>query len=221
MCCQLSLSMAIAVISPVPTIGAAKLHTPRMSARSDETAQERGRAVDALIAASATQLPPTPWSSDHKPGSLSVTDSGKYCRDAPLSKHDGRRSSHDQPNTAAADKVKSDTTTFDGDDDLVEAVDHLLSSDSGREQKSEDTLDLCSSTWKSVETMARALAAGQSVVTTISRCYSLPGLARDSSPPGDAVADLQRSAREAGTEMMHSSLVSGRFAARALAIFRR
>ncbi|CAM9148771.1 unnamed protein product, partial [Hapterophycus canaliculatus] len=197
-----------------------------MSARSADTAGERGRAVDALFAASATQLPSTPWSSAHKSRNLNVTDSRKHggcsSRDGLLSRHDCHRSHHHQSNEAAADKAKSEggTTTFDGDDDLVGAVDHLLNSDSGRGQEPKDGLDLCSSTWKSVESMTRALAAGQSIMSTISRCYSLPGLAQDSSPPAVAV-DLHRSARETGTEMMHSSLASGRFAARALAIFRR
>ncbi|CAM9815536.1 unnamed protein product [Scytosiphon promiscuus] len=196
-----------------------------MSARSADTARERGRAVDALIAASATELPSTPWSRDHESGKLNVTDGrARRCNgDGPLSPHNDRRSCDHRSSETAADKSRSDDGTMTlngGDDDLVGAVDFLLSSGGGRTRDPEGDLDLCSSTWKSVETMARALAAGQSVLTTISRCYSLPDLARNSSPP-DAAADLERSAREAGTEMMHSSLISGRFAAHALAIFRR
>lgn len=196
-----------------------------MSARSADTARDRGRAVDALIAASATELPSTPWPSARKSQDLDVADTrkrGDYSgRDAPQFRHDDRQPCHHHPNATTDDEAESDTraTALDRDDDLLGAVDHLLSSDKrGREPAG--GLDLCSSTWKSVETMARALAAGQSVLSTISKCYSLPGLTQDSSPPG-AAADLGRSAREAGADTMHSSLVSGRFAARALAIFRR
>lgn len=114
-----------------------------------------------------------------------------------------------------------DRTTTDGDDNLVGAVDQLLSSGVRRGLDVDDGFDLCRSTWKSVETMARALAVGQSVVSTISRCYSLPEKGRNSGARGAAAAAVRRSARQAGTEVMHSSLLSGRLATEALAIFRR
>lgn len=113
--------------------------------------------------------------------------------------------------------ANSGGTMLNGGED--DDVDQLLNSSGGRGIDAEDGLDLCSSTWKSVETMARALAVGQSVMSTISRCYSLPNLVR--SGPRGAAAASRRSAREAGTDAMHSSLLSGRFAAKALAVFRR
>lgn len=170
--------------------------------------RERGRAVDALLVA------PT-----HKPRAFRLKGNRNHDHN-----HigGGDRSLH-HPDDTADDRTTTDggKTTLGGDDDLVGAVDQLLSSGGGGGLEVEDGLDLCRSTWKSVETMARALAVGQSVVSTISRCYSLPELGRNSGARGAAAAAARRSARQAGTEVMYSSLLSGRLAAKALAIFRR
>ncbi|CAM9301394.1 unnamed protein product [Ectocarpus sp. 8 AP-2014] len=188
-----------------------------MSARSADTARERGRTVTALLAASAT-TPSNPWSRSHKSRSFNDNSSnnrgGSYavCYRRPTTTTDP--AADDQTTTTDC----GETTLGDGDDDLVGVVDRLLSS---RGQNEGDSLDLCSSTWQSVETMARALATGQSVVSTISRCYRLPGLGRNNSGPQVAAEAVRCKARQAGTEAMHSSLLSGRFAAKALSIFRR
>ncbi|CAM9392133.1 unnamed protein product [Ectocarpus sp. 4 AP-2014] len=187
-----------------------------MSARSADTARERGRTVTALLAASST-TPSNPWSKSHK--SRSFNDNSINNRGGSYAVGYRRPTTTDP---AADDQTTTtdcgETTLGDGDDDLVGVVDRLLSSGG---QDEGDSLDLCSSTWQSVETMARALATGQSVVSTISRCYRLPGLGRNNSGPQVAAEAVRCKARRAGTEAMHSSLLSGRFAAKALAIFRR
>ncbi|CAM9812780.1 unnamed protein product [Ectocarpus sp. 6 AP-2014] len=187
-----------------------------MSARSADTARERGRTVTALLAASAT-TPSNPWSRSHK--SRSFNDNSNNIRGGSYAVGYRRPTTTDP---AADDQTTTtdcgETTLGDGDDDLVGVVDRLLSS---RGQDEGDSLDLCSSTWQSVETMARALATGQSIVSTISRCYRLPGLGRNNSGPQVAAEAVRCKARRAGTEAMHSLLLSGRFAAKALAIFRR
>lgn len=180
--------------------------------------RERGRVVNALLVAASTTTPSSPWPTSHKPRAFRLSDTtsnrGRY--------HNGGDRPLHHPDEAADDKTTTDggKTTLGGDDDLVGAVDQLLGSGGGRGLEVEDSLDLCRSTWKSVETMARALAVGQSVVSTISRCYSLPDLRRNSGARAAAAA-VRQSARQAGAEVMHSSLLSGRFAAKALAIFRR
>lgn len=179
--------------------------------------RERGRAVDALLVAASTTTPSRP--TIHKPRAfrLNSNHSGHDQHD-----HDGGGDrSFYHPDDAVDATTDGGKTTLGGDDDLVGAVDQLLSSGGGRELEVEDGLDLCRSTWKSVETMARALAVGQSVVSTISRCYSLPELGRNSGTRGAAAAAARLLARQAGTEVMHSSLLSGRLAAKALAVFRR
>ncbi|CAM9507687.1 unnamed protein product, partial [Laminaria digitata] len=113
------------------------------------------------------------------------------------------------------------TTTLDGSSDALAGVTEQVLSWSetgegrgGRDQQ--EGLDMCASTWKSVESMARTLAAGKSVVSTIVKCYSMPSLGRRS--------DRGSAARRSGlaaTEMMHTSLLSERLAADALTIFRR
>lgn len=190
-----------------------------MSAKSADTVRERGRAVDALLVAASTTTPSSPWPTTYK------RRAGRLNGNSNRSRHHhgaGDLSLH-HADEAADDKTTTDggKTTLGGDDDLLGAVDQLLSSGGGSGLEAEDGLDLCRSTWKSVETMARALAVGQSVVSTISRCYSLPDLGRKSGERGAAAAALRRSARQAGTEVMYSSLLSGRVAAKALAIFRR
>lgn len=175
--------------------------------------RERGRAVDALLVAASTTAPSSPWPTTHNRNRGYRHDSGG-----------GARSLRYQSEQAADEKTTTDggrTTLSGGDDDLVGAVDQLLSSGGGSGLEVDDGLDLCRSTWKSVATMARALAVGQSIVSTISRCYSLPDLGRNSGARDAAAAAVRRSARQAGTEVMHSSLLSGRWAAKALAIFRR
>lgn len=173
--------------------------------------------MTALLAASTT-TPSNPWSSSHK--SRSLNDNKRNNRGGSFAV--GYRCP--TPTDTAADDQTTTTDCGDttlgngGADDLVGVVDRLLSSGG---QDEGDSLDLCSSTWQSVETMARALATGQSVVSTISRCYRLPGLGRNSSGTQVAAEAVRRKARQAGTEAMHSSLLSGRFAAKALAIFRR
>lgn len=181
--------------------------------------RERGRAVNALLVAASTTTPSSPWPTTRKPRAFRLYNN----HSSRGHHHNGRDRSLHHPDEAADDRTTTDggNTTLGGDDDLVGAVDQLLSSSGGRGVEAGDGLDLCSSTWKSVETMAKALAVGQSVVSTISRCYSLPDLGRNSGTRGAAAAAARRSARQAGTEMMHSSLLSGRLAAKALAIFRR
>lgn len=172
--------------------------------------------MTALLAASAT-TPSNPWSRSHK--SWSFNDNSSNNRGGPYAVGYRRPTTTDP---AADDQTTTtdcgETTLGDGDDDLVGVVDRLLSS---RGQDEGDSLDLCSSTWQSVETMAKALATGQSVVSTISRCYRLPGLGRNNSGPQVAAEAVRCKARRAGTEAMHSSLLSGRFAEKALTIFRR
>ncbi|CAM9671371.1 unnamed protein product [Ectocarpus fasciculatus] len=190
-----------------------------MSARSADTARERGRTVTALLAASTT-TPSNPWSSFHKSRSFNDNNSSKNRGGSYVVGYRCPTTT----DTAADDQTTTtdcgDTTLGHGDDDdLVGVVDRLLLSSGGQDEG--DSLDLCSSTWQSVETMARALATGQSVVSTISRCYRLPGLGRSNSGPQVAAEAVRRKARQAGTEAMHSSLLSGRFAAKALAVFRR
>lgn len=185
-----------------------------MSAKSADTVQERGRAVNALLVAASTTTPSNPWRS------TSNNNRGRHhCGD-----HLHRPSHHHHRDEAADDRTTPNTdggkSSLDYDDDLMGAVDKLLTSGKGQGPEGEDGLDLCSSTWKSVEAMARALAVGQSVLSTISRCYSLPDLGRGSGRRRVAAA-ARRSARQARTEAMHTSLLSGRFAAKALAVFRR
>eukprot|EP00903_Cladosiphon_okamuranus_P010240 g9698.t1 len=184
-----------------------------MSARSADTVRERGRVVDALLVAASTTTPSSPWPTPaHKPRAFRPKN------------HCSRGYNHHQhhPDDAADDKTTTDggRTPLGGSDDLVGAVDQLLSSGGGRGLEADDGFHLCRSTWKSVETMARALAVGQSVVSTVSKCYSLPELGRNSGAR-DTAAAVRRSARQVGTEAMHSSLLSGRLAAKALAVFRR
>lgn len=191
--------------------------------------RERGRAMNALIAASTTEPTSTPWSDTRKPrNNFHPNGSSNHHCDKNNNDISGDHQSYRHHFSDAAAKNKPPThhgqTTFDdgGDDDHHHhdsAVDQLLSSGGGRGVEAQNSLDLCSSTWKSVETMARALAVGQSVVSTISRCYSLPSFGR--SGTRGAAAAFRQSAREAGTEAMHLSLLSGRFAAKALAVFRR
>eukprot|EP00752_Nemacystus_decipiens_P015592 g13915.t1 len=193
-----------------------------MSLGSADTVRERGQAVDALLVAASTATPSSPWPTTHnKPRALRLN--GNHARGHDDNHNGSGDRSLQHPDEPADDKTTTDggRTTLGGDDDLVGAVDQLLNSGGGRGLEVEDGLDLCRSTWKSVETMARALAVGQSVVSTISRCYSLPELGRKSGAQGAAAAAARRSARQAGTEVMHSSLLSSRLAAKALAIFRR
>lgn len=172
--------------------------------------QERGRAVNALLVAASTTTPSSPWRG------TSDNSKRRHCGDH-TSYHRHRDEAANDRTAPEADGGKSMT---DDDDDLVGVVDKLLTSGGGRGPDGEDGVDLCSSTWKSVEAMARALAVGQSVLSTISRCYSLPDLGRGSGRRRVA-APARRSARQARTEAMHTSLLSGRFAAKALAVFRR
>lgn len=176
-----------------------------MSVQSADTARERGRAVTALMAAYPGIASP-PWSSAQKRRSFNLNNNhnSNLCNS-----QTDRNPCDDGHGYDDADEA----TTVDGDA-LVGAADQLLSWGSLKKEK--QGIDLCASTWKSVESMARMLAGGHSVVSTISRCYSMPDLGRTSGRCG-----AYRRESRAGTEMMHTSLRSERLAAEALAVFRR
>lgn len=160
------------------------------SVGSADTAQDRGRAVSALVNANA--------------GPASLAWSGTH-RHARQTLNDQRHGHHDEYGT-------DDVTTVD-EDALMGAADQLLSMSSRNERKGE--LDMCASTWRSVESMARMLAAGQSVASTISKCYSLPEL-------GESGRCQQRQGILASVSRdVYTSLVSKRLAAEALTVFRR
>lgn len=162
------------------------------SVGSADTARDRGRAVSALINANPGPASP-PWSSTYRQARGTLN---------------GRRHGHqDEYDT-------DDVTTVDGDA-LMGAADHFLSTGLWEERNKGDELDLCASTWRSVEGMARMLAAGQSVASTISKCYSLPELGESGRCP-------QRKGVLAGVGRdVYTSLVSKRLAAEALTVFRR
>lgn len=198
-----------------------------MSVRSADTERERRRALTALVAAYPAPASP-PWPSTRRTRTLD-NSSSRY-RSSTNNTNGG--SGSDSQHLLRRDEGKFDaaysyngcggtattTTTLDGSDALVGVAEQVLSwsgTGGGREREQEG-LDMCASTWKSVESMARTLAAGQSVVSTIVKCYSMPSLGRRSDRGGAA-----RRSGLAATEMMHTSLLSERLAAEALAIFRR
>lgn len=160
------------------------------SVGSADTAQDRGRAVSALINANAGPAS-LPWSSTHR---------------------HARRTLNEQRHGHQDDYDTDDVTTVD-EDALMGAADQLLGMGSREERKGE--LDLCASRWRSVESMARMLAAGQSVASTISKCYSLPEL-RESGRCQQRQGILAGVGRD-----IYTSLVSRRLAAEALTVFRR
>lgn len=199
-----------------------------MSVRSADTERERRRALTALVAAYPAPASP-PWSSTRK--SRALDNSGSCYRSSTNNTNgSSSSSSSDRHHLQRRDNGKYDasidggggtattTTTLDGSDTLVGVAEQVLSwsGTGGGQEREQDGLDMCSSTWKSVESMARTLAAGQSVVSTIVKCYSMPSLGRRSDRGGAA-----RRSGLAATEMMHTSLLSKRLAAEALAIFRR
>lgn len=188
-----------------------------MSVRSADTERERRRALTALVAAYPVPASP-PWSSARKTRTLDNSSSRYRSRgNSNVGVDEGTKegkcdATYDGGGTATA------TTTLDGSDALVGVAEQVLSwsGTGGRRERELDGVDMCASTWKSVESMARTLAAGQSVVSTIAKCYSMPSLGRRSDRGGAA-----RRSGLAETEMMHTSLLSERLAAKALAIFHR
>lgn len=206
-----------------------------MSVQSADTARERGRALTALVAAYPAPASP-PWKKNTRNRNAQGLDknsgsSHRYRSNSSSDRYLHREESNGY-DAIIADCGNTTTTTATLDGDTLAGVAEQLLSWSGRgvEQQQqqreralqEDGLDLCTSTWKSVESMARTLAAGQSVVSTIVKCYSLPSLGRrkKSDRRGGAGAGGRR-AGLAATEIMHTSLLSERLVAEALAIFRR
>lgn len=175
-----------------------------MSAASVDTEQERGQAVTALIASYSRPASP-PWPSCNRQQSSS-----------PVNRHDLH---HDHEEFS---RDASWTSTAVESDAPAGAADQRLGLDPP--QRAEEGPDMCSSTWKSVESMARMLAAGQSVVSTISKCHSLPGLGTRASIERTSERGAHgRGGRSAPTEAdaIHTALVSERLVAEALAVFRR
>lgn len=185
-----------------------------MSVRSADTAGERGRVVSALLASYQEPSSP-PWSStrDRRSSDRSKSNPRSYRTDREdqhrrLQCHDRHRNEGRQE----SDTDRSTTTAAHGS--LVGGADQIHTWDSSKPEST--NIDLCASTWRSVENMARMLAAGDSVVSTISKCYSLPELGNIS---GGRRA--RRSNRGGRTHVLHTSLVPERLAAEALAVFRR
>lgn len=193
-----------------------------MSVRSADTERERRRALTALVAAYPAPASP-PWPSNRKTQTLD-NSSSRY-RSSTNNSNGGSSSDsqHLRRDEGKCDATYSydgatTTTTLDGSDALMGVAEQVLnwSGTGGRREREQRRLDMCASTWKSVESMARTLAAGQSVVSTIVKCYSMPSLGRRSDR-----GSVARRSGLAATEMMHTSLLSERLAAEGLAIFRR
>lgn len=174
-----------------------------MSVRSADTARERGRALNALLSYPGPASPPR-WSRIRKRQSVDLENtylsSGNYAH-------------HPKRDESASYDDADDIAVMD-DDALLRALDKPSSS----VIDDKEVIDMSASTWKTVESMATMLAAGQSVMSTISKCYSLPSLRRTPAGQGTLGRPANNSPR---IDTIQKSLISERLAAEALAIFRR
>lgn len=171
-----------------------------MSARSVDTPSEGGRRVTALISADHGGPVSPPPSRDH----VTSTDDQH---------HQHRDTKHDQNVNYNGCIVEHDVHNAWAGTQLLHG--EHTSGPWGHSSIDNSEIDMCSSTWKNVESFARMQAASHSVVSTISRYYSLPGLRSERDPhPDHHQASTVRPELE-------GSLVSDRLAAEALAVFRR
>ena len=168
-----------------------------MTSRSADNARKSGRAVKDLLA-TCSRVSPSPWPS-----------AGRRQQYTPRKKSDGCKGY--RYHFKGYNTRTNDTNNKIEDDTLVAEVGepHDYSSKGDKQE-----LDFRTSTWKSVETMVRILIAGHSVVSTISKCYSLPELGRS-----DGGVHHRRLESD-GTGKL-TPLFAERLAAEALAVFRK